>query len=76
MAALTNAELDSVISYIYSEAEDALENGSCTKLRETMESISDICNPGSLLDVDTENNTVEITEWEDEEEEESPEGET
>lgn len=76
MAALTNAELDSVISYLYSEAEDALENGSCTKLRETMEHISDICNPNSLLDVDTENNTVEITEWEDGGDEDSPDDES
>ena len=62
-ATLNKTELEAVLDYIYSIAEDALENGSREQLRETLSEISDICDPDSELAVDVEKTTVEVTGW-------------
>lgn len=68
MPELTKDELDTVIDYLFTISEEALENGSCVSLREAMGNISDICNPDSLLDVNIEAETVEVSGWESNEE--------
>jgi hypothetical protein len=57
-----------IISAAGGEADAALESGEPEEMRKTLQYISDICNPDSTLEIDTEDDTVTIAEFPDGEE--------
>ncbi len=68
-AVLTGEEYESILNYLYATVEEALESGGRTELREALETVSDVCHPDSILEVDTSDDTVEVSWPEDDEDE-------
>jgi hypothetical protein len=60
---LTLEETNTVISVLGTEADEALAEPSASNMREFIGRVSDICHSDSLLDVDVEKETVEISGW-------------
>ncbi len=68
---LTLEQWEAIGEHSYRELQEALGNPTTQNLREVVESLSDIFHPDSQLDVDVENETVEISGWDNDEEEEA-----
>lgn len=76
---LTATEHSVVLAHLFEQVSEALENPSATTLRETMEYISDVCDPESGLNVNVKTGEVEVVwpeaEADEEEYDEEDEGE-